>query len=117
MKRLTIWDEQGRELVCSPVEPDHPLLDTREGFRCKIMTTDGDRGHSHVYYDQRPFTVSGHGRGRASIFYQNSTWWRSHVHLKGWSFNFTPPRKRVLEQELTALAARILVVNNELNSL
>ena len=116
MKRIVIYLKDGREIVCCPLSDSHALTTTREGFRCKVMTTDGDKGHSHVYYDGQCFN-SGRERGRATIFYQKGTWWQSHVHLKGWSFSFIPPRKKILEQELTVLASRILDINQELNTL
>jgi len=89
-QRLTIWTKDGREVVCVPLDHDHPLRTSREGFRCKVMTTDGERGHSHVYYDRKPFQ-QGNKVGSATIFYQRNAWWISFVPLKGWNFSFTPP--------------------------
>lgn len=116
MKRLSIWDKDGRELVCCPVDEDHVIRDSRMGFRSKVVTTDGEHGYSHIYYDGTPFHA-GRERSRACIFYQKNTWWRSHIHIKGWIISFTPPRERILKSELTVLAARILEINQELTTL
>lgn len=115
-RTLTIWDEEGRELVCYPLDADHHARQTRIGLTCKVMKTDGDKGFSHVYYDNDPFCKGAH-LGPASIFYQNGSWWRSFVHLKGWEFSFNPPRKQVLQQELSVLAARIIAINREIEEL
>lgn len=115
-RRLTIWDEDGRELVCIPVEEEHYIKESRNGMYCKVMSTDGDKGFSHVYFDDVPFSTSPH-RKAATFFFQKGIWWRSFVHIKGWSFNFTPPKSVLLKKELTVLAARMLEINRELDYL
>jgi hypothetical protein len=115
-RTLSIWLEDGRGSVCHPVDEDSYFNKSRTGLRCKVVTTDGDKGFSHVYYDGGTFN-NGCERGTASVFYQKGVWWKSYIHIKGWSFTFTPPRAKVLKQELTVLATRILEINKELDTL